>query len=237
MAEPVLQTGRTGPLDWAACGKPFPGQHRSGDAFLVSATSAGALVAVVDALGHGDEAADVAELALQSLQRSAGQPLVGALTACHAALRGSRGAAVTLVEVDLEHRRLAWAAVGNVDAAVVAWDRPRAAPTRWAVPLRGGVVGDRLPPLRQSTVTLPPEGVLLAATDGMAASCLDSTDRSSPPEVLAGRLHERHARADDDSLLLVARYGWPLGGDPGWSHSVFLGSESFTELRQGGRHA
>lgn len=207
MVDRILRHGRCGPLEWAACGAAFPGERRSGDAFLVSATEAGALVAVVDALGHGEEAAEVAELALASLRRTAGQPPVRALTACHAALQGSRGAAVTVVEVDPDRRRLVWAAVGNVDAAVVRRTPREVTTSRWSVPLRGGVVGDRLPALRESVLPLPSGGVLVAGTDGMAPAFVDATDPSLPADLLARRLHDGHARADDDSLVLVARYG------------------------------
>ncbi|MBW3555348.1 MAG: serine/threonine-protein phosphatase [Actinobacteria bacterium] len=207
MVEPVLHQGRCGPLEWAACSTAYPGQRRSGDAFLVSATETGARVTVVDALGHGDEAADVAELAVASLRRTAGQPPVTALNACHRALQGSRGAAVTLVEVDSDHRRLVWAAVGNVDAAVLTRGRRRESLTRWSVPLRGGIVGHRLPALRDSTLALPPGGVLVAATDGMAGPCLDAADPSLPVNLSARRLHHGYARSDDDALVLVACYG------------------------------
>ncbi len=207
MGERLVHEGCCRGLEWAAHGTPFPGQCRSGDGFLVSPTEAGALVAVVDALGHGDEAADVAEVALASLRHTAGQPPLTALTACHAALQGGRGAAVTLVEVDVARRRLAWVAVGNVDAAVVGRGRGGARRERWSVPLRAGVVGDRLPPLRESTLALPPRGVLVTGTDGMATAFVDAADPSMPVAELAQRLHEGHARADDDALVLVARYG------------------------------
>lgn len=207
MGEGLVEQGCCGPLEWAAHGSPFPGQQRSGDGFLVSPTEAGARVAVVDALGHGDEAADVAEVALASLRRSAGQPPLSALTACHAVLQGGRGAAVTLVDVDVARRHLVWVAVGNVDAAVVGRGRGGARRERWSVPLRAGVVGDRLPPLRESALALPPRGVLVAGTDGMATAFVDAADPSLPVAELAQRLHEDHARTDDDALVVVARYG------------------------------
>lgn len=205
MGDRVLRHGRCGGLEWAACGTAFPGQRRSGDAFVVSPTDGGALVAVVDALGHGDEAADVADLAVASLRRTVGQPPVRALTACHAALQGSRGAAVTLVMVEPEGRHLSWLAVGNVEAAVVHGGARGRTTSRWSVPLRGGVVGDRLPPLRESTLAVPPGGVLVLATDGMGTRFLDAADPSLPVDHLARHLHEGQARDDDDALVLVAR--------------------------------
>lgn len=206
LIEPVVRAGRCGAVAWAACATAFPGQVRSGDAFLVEATATGALVAVVDGLGHGEEAADVAELALVTLRAAAGRPLADCIMACHAVLRGSRGAAMTLVSVDSDRRRLTWMAVGNVEAALVRPGRDGARSTRWCVPLRGGVVGDRLPPLRDSTTELAPGDMLVAATDGLSPAFIDSVSPSSAT-ALSQHLHQRYARADDDALVLVARCG------------------------------
>ncbi len=190
------------------CATAYPGQRHSGDAFLIEATAAGALVAVVDALGHGDEAAAVAERALASLRQTAGQPLRDCLAACHGALCGSRGAVMTLMAVDPLASEVAWVAVGNVEATVVARGRTGAG-SRRSVPQRGGVVGARLPAVRESCVALAGGDTLVAATDGLAPAFLDGADLSLPPPSLARRLHAGHARDDDDALVLVARPDHP----------------------------
>ena len=211
MVEPAVQEGRCGALEWAVCASPFPGQRRSGDAFLVEGTSGGVLVAVVDGLGHGDEAAAVADRAMESLRRTAGRSPTACMAACHVALRGSRGAAVTLAAVDPDCSRLAWVAVGNVEAAVVGPRRGGRSVTRWTVTLRGGVVGDRLPPLRESNAPLRDGDVLVSATDGLAPAFLDGVDPSLPTRQLACSLHARYARADDDALVLAVRCGQGVG--------------------------
>lgn len=204
---PVVHEGRCGTLEWAVCATAYPGEQRSGDAFLVAETPGGALVAVVDGLGHGDEAADVAERAVVSLRGTVGQSPVACLTACHTVLRGSRGAAITLAQLDGDDGSLVWVAVGNVDAAVIGRGRGGRANTRFSVPLRGGVVGDRLPPLRESSAAVADGDVLALATDGISPACLDAVDLSLGTPALARRLHTTYARDDDDALVLVARTG------------------------------
>jgi phosphoserine phosphatase RsbX len=205
--EPVAWEGRCGAVEWAAYATAYPGQMRSGDAFLVEATPTGALLAVVDGLGHGEEAAAAADLAMASLRETAGSPLGDCLMACHGALRGSRGAAVTLVSVDSDHGRLTWIAVGNVEAALVRPGRDGAPAGQWSVPLRGGVVGDRLPTLRESMTGLAAGDTLVVATDGLSPAFVDAVDGSPATTALTRRLHRRYARADDDALVLVARCG------------------------------
>ena len=207
MGEPVIQEGRCGRLAWAACATAYPGQMRSGDACLVQETEAGVLIAVVDGLGHGDEAADAAEQALASLGQTAGHSLVRSLSACHDTLRGSRGAVMTLAVLDPDRSQLAWLAVGNVDAVVLRRPRWGLPQTSCAVTLRAGVVGDRLPPLREATVAMAPGDTLIAVTDGIFPSFLDDVDASLDTRALAVRLHECYSRMDDDALVLVARVG------------------------------
>lgn len=204
-----MREGRCGTIEWAVCTTAYPGQVRSGDAFLIRRTAAGVLVAVVDGLGHGDEAADVAEQALASLGRTAGLSLVASLTACHDALRGSRGVVMTVAVLDPERSQLAWLAVGNVDAVVLRRRPPGRSASSCAVVLRPGVVGDRLPPLRDATVPMTTGDTLIAATDGISPAFVDDVDLSVDVRDQAYGLHRRYSKIDDDALVLVARYGAP----------------------------
>lgn len=205
MADARLEAGRSGALEWAVCSSAYDGETRSGDAFLMEETQGGVLVGVVDGLGHGDEAADVAELALASLRRTAGRSLVASVTECHEALRSSRGAVMTLATVDGNGRGLTWLAVGNVDAAVVRGDSTGRGLQRWSLALRAGVVGDRLPPLQEATLELAPGDMLVAATDGLSPAFVDGIDPLRDARTVAASLHRGYATGDDDALVLVAR--------------------------------
>ena len=54
------------PYEYAMAGRALARERQSGDAALVLPTGAGALVAVVDGLGHGDEAALAAGAAIST---------------------------------------------------------------------------------------------------------------------------------------------------------------------------
>ena len=58
-------------IDWGAAALTLPGQSRSGDRQAVVLFPGGALVAVVDGLGHGELAAVPAETAIEVLERHA----------------------------------------------------------------------------------------------------------------------------------------------------------------------
>jgi hypothetical protein len=56
---------------------------------------AGGLVAVVDGLGHGAEAANAAKVAVRALERGGDRPLAQLFRDCHQSLIGTRGAVIS----------------------------------------------------------------------------------------------------------------------------------------------
>lgn len=58
----------TGPfVEWGVAGLPAKGHRESGDGYLVRPVAGGVLLAVVDGLGHGREAAVAAEVAVREV--------------------------------------------------------------------------------------------------------------------------------------------------------------------------
>src|SRR5439155_26853467 len=110
------RTGRapvTGVLDWAVAERPQPGESASGDLALIEPFAGGVLAAVVDALGHGTEAATTARQAITALERAPSAPAADLLRRCHEAQPGRRGAAVRLGSFDTVHATTTWRGVGN----------------------------------------------------------------------------------------------------------------------------
>jgi phosphoserine phosphatase RsbX len=193
------------PLDYAIAGRGLSGAAESGDLFLVRPSARGILVAVIDGLGHGSEAAHAAATAQRLLLASADEPLVILVKRCHAELRGTRGAAMTLAMLDIRLQTMSWIAIGNVEGLVL-----RAAPDgtreKFYVLPRGGIVGHRVPALRDASLPLSPGDLLVLATDGIAAGFDAAVDLGSPPQRIADAILARHARATDDALVLVGRW-------------------------------
>ena len=53
-------------IEWGVASRALPGETRSGDLHVVESFAGGALVAAVDGLGHGEEAADAADRVARS---------------------------------------------------------------------------------------------------------------------------------------------------------------------------
>jgi phosphoserine phosphatase RsbX len=180
------------------------GEEGSGDRLLVKGFQGGALVAVVDGLGHGREAGAAAQLAVAILNKRPGGPLATLLRTCHEALRSTRGAVISLASFNEAEARMTWAGVGNVEGVLLRAD-PRGR-RQESLLLRGGVVGGQLPSLHESCLALGKGDVLILATDGIDGSFSQDLSPRDPPQRMAEQILSRYGKKSDDALVLVARY-------------------------------
>ena len=191
---------------WGAAGHPLVGERESGDLHVVEWFSTGVLIAALDGLGHGDEAALAARAAVDLLRPHAEEGVVSVVRRCHEALRDTRGVAMSLASLDRRDGTLSWLGVGNVEGLLVRAD-PAADPPRESLMLRGGVVGYRLPALRAVTISVAPGDILVFATDGIDVGfASDVAAGDEEPQRLADRILGRWSKATDDALVVVARF-------------------------------
>lgn len=189
----------------------MPGELESGDLHLVAPFSGGVLVAAVDGLGHGPEAAAVAHSAVEILRGQPDQPVGFLLLECHRHLRGTRGAVMTLVSFRNADRQLTWQGVGNVEGLLV-WRGPDGVALRRSLLTQRGVVGgEDFHPPRTGIHYLNPATLLLLATDGIDRAFAEDALGGDPVQRLADQILLRHGRLSDDALVLAVRFP---GGDP-----------------------
>ncbi len=195
----------TGVLDWAVAARTLGGQTESGDLHLVAPFEGGALVAVIDGLGHGPEAAEAARAACTLLAQDPTWSPARLLQRCHEDLRRTRGVVMSLASFTDAPSAMAWIGVGDVEAILLRADHT-AKPAREAIVLRSGVVGYQLPPLRETRHAIAAGDVLIIATDGIRRDFADRADRDDDPQAIADAVLAGHAKGTDDALVLVARY-------------------------------
>ena len=172
---------------------------------MVHEFPSGALLAVVDGLGHGPEAASAAEIAIRILRDNAQEPLEALVRLCHRALHRTRGAVMSVASFDATAHTMAWIGVGNVEVLVLGAGL-EGERTRERLLLRRGVVGiSMLPLLHTSTISVQAGDTFIFATDGIAQNFDEGIDPAQPPQALADGILARHGRDTDDALVLVAR--------------------------------
>jgi len=128
----------------------------SGDLYLIKRLDDGVLLAVVDGVGHGDEAIAAALTAIIVMERHADAPLITLVQRCHKALATKRGAVMTVARLNARENTLTWLAVGNVEGHLFRAEFEPEHPFE-SVLLRNGLVGGQLPALQTSVLRLAPE--------------------------------------------------------------------------------
>ena len=183
---------------------PFRGETECGDAWRITASRRYIAVLVVDGLGHGPGAAEASARATAEFAESGRRQPQVALAAFDAAMRGTRGAALSFAVIDEASRALHFCGVGNVDGRVLSADAPA-----HLVP-QNGIVGHTMPTLRSSTTPWSPGARLIMHTDGISARWrLESYVglATAHPALIAGVLYRDFGRARDDATVLVLADG------------------------------
>lgn len=192
-------------IEWGFAAMPLRGEAVSGDRYIIKPFQNGILIAVVDGLGHGYEAAEASEIAIATLDTYAHEPIIPLVRRCHEALKGTRGVVMSVASFNLLDKTMTWLGVGNVEGVLLRADA-KSAISRESLQLRGGVLGYRLPQLRDSVIRLMRGDTLIFATDGIRSSFEKGIELSDKPKQIADNIMAQFARGMDDALVLVVRY-------------------------------
>lgn len=192
-------------LDLGVASRTARGETASADRHLVHQSGTATVVAVVDGLGHGDEAARAATSAIRAIEVHAAAAPTAIVARVHDHLRGTRGVVLSLARIDLVARTLTWVGVGNVAGTIVRRGADSLPAKCSSLLLAPGIVGSNLPELRPETVEFPTATTLVLATDGIDQAFEAQVGPTTPVQILADRLLQAHGRHRDDCLVLVAR--------------------------------
>ncbi len=173
-----------------------------GDAGYFRSSDSDCFLALVDVLGHGHEAHQVAMVAEAYLAEHSAEPLVGLMQGLHKALRGSRGAVASLCRVDLASGEMRFTGIGNITCRVFGAENQR-------MVSRDGIVGYMMSQPAEHVVRLAPRDVVMLASDGVR----EHFEAHDHPGLLTGSAQEiaqrvlaAFAKGDDDASCLVMRY-------------------------------
>ena len=179
--------------------RPHPAERENGDAWVVHQQENVWRVAVIDGLGHGPEAAFAAQAAVQALDAKPTAEPAAAIYTCHAALVGTRGAALSVARIDLEAARLTYAGIGNVEAHL--WQGgSRQRPISYR-----GIVGSVMRTVRSFEIPLDGPWLLALHSDGLSTRLEIPApgDAWNDPQALADALLAQWARPSDDATVVV----------------------------------
>lgn len=180
--------------------QPIPGEAESGDTHCIFDHADHALVVVIDGLGHGKEATEAARMACRAVERAQHLAPEEILARTHEALRGSRGAVMSVVRIERARRELVHAGVGNIEVRIVGADR-----TRRPVSING-IVGHGVRKLRSETFPFQPGDLLILTSDGISERWeIGPGARADDVQGIANRIALAHGKHTDDQTVVVVR--------------------------------
>ena len=191
-------------LDWGVAKFVLPEEEECGDRHLISSHENGVLIAAVDGLGHGREAANAAKTAISVLNERASDPISSLVARCHQRLRQMRGVVLSLASIHVSDAAMTWLGVGNVQGVLIRANAPEAN-TQEPLLLRAGVVGCQLPPLQPIVLPIAPGDTVYFATDGVHRAFSETLTALENPQKAADRILRQFQSGKDDALVLVTR--------------------------------
>ncbi|MEV6898818.1 ATP-binding SpoIIE family protein phosphatase [Amycolatopsis sp. NPDC051372] len=186
--------------DAAGITRPIDGEVVCGDAYAVTRSDGRLRLMMCDGSGHGPLAAAASQAAVRLFcERSDDVPehLVAQL---HSELRGTRGGAVAVADLDLGAGRVRFAGLGNIAATVVSDGRKGG---MVSVP---GVAGYQARSIRAFDYDLPPGAAVVLHSDGLTERWNPEDRRAlfaaSPLVIATVLLRDAGVRKDDASVLV-----------------------------------
>ena len=181
---------------------PIKGETVCGDAWGTSQDGATATVWVADGLGHGVHAAEASQAALDVFVEDHGGELRSLVERAHGRLQATRGAALCALRIDGASKTALCAGAGNVAVRILSGVFDRSMATQH------GTVGVQIRKPEQSSLQMPPHGVAVVHSDGLAtrwdaASIRPVLERD--PTLAAAILFRNYARGRDDTTVVVVR--------------------------------
>ena len=176
-----------------------------GDTGVIKEFDGQCFLALVDVLGHGRDAHDVALIAQAYLEQHCREEPVSVMQGLHARLKGTRGAVAAICRLETETGELTYVGTGNI---VVRLLGARA----FRFVSGDGIVGYMMSTVREQTLKLRVGDVLIMHSDGIR----EHFELSECPGILTGTaesiaagLLEQFGKKEDDASCIAVRY---LGG-------------------------
>jgi anti-sigma regulatory factor (Ser/Thr protein kinase) len=190
----------------AIMGKPYPGELISGDDGVFFQSESEFLAGVADGLGHGPEARQASNCAVEALSKTRHMYLDQIVIQLNRELAETRGCAMSIVRYKRNDRTLECTSVGDVHSHLYHLKDAHFFASTPLILGEGNLLRQKV---RVEKVLVEPGSVLVMFTDGLKSRTSLKAQLDvlrQPAIVIADHLLQNDARPDDDALVLVARF-------------------------------
>lgn len=188
-----------------------PGEKVCGDNWIFLLKNKQYRLAVIDGLGHGEQASIAANQAIESMKEHLLLPPNELLREVHNDIRKSRGVVMSVAYIDPLNKQLTYCGVGNISCKLA----------NQTVTMHGrsfnsynGIVGHTMPSTINSHIhPWDKYDILVMHSDGISARW----DLSNYPNILkhhtmilCAAIYKDHTRGNDDSTIAILRFSKSL---------------------------
>ncbi|WP_027183094.1 SpoIIE family protein phosphatase [Desulfovibrio inopinatus] len=177
--------------------------NESGDAGVIIADEDTCFIALIDVLGHGPKAAELASVVQDYLRAHNRENLDVLVQELHTHIKRSRGCVLFVGRLEIASGWFSFTGIGNINAKIFTMGDHR------TLLSRDGIVGYSMATPRLTRVQITPRDVIILTSDGVR-SHLNLFER---PELLRGnaqniaqQILSQFSKENDDASCLVLRY-------------------------------
>jgi anti-sigma regulatory factor (Ser/Thr protein kinase) len=181
---------------------PYPGEHFCGDAWSYLSIGASHVIIIADGLGHGKDAAAAADQAIEIFDEQPALSPQLLLQRIHGALRSSRGAAVLILHLGTQDRKIVCSGIGNISSAIIKGDVSKSFVTL------NGTIGHQAHRFQEFVYDWVPGSFLIFHSDGLQTKWkLDTYPglQMRHASLVAAILYRDFRRERDDITVLAMR--------------------------------
>ncbi|MDY6853246.1 MAG: ATP-binding SpoIIE family protein phosphatase [Thermodesulfobacteriota bacterium] len=190
------------PLEFGGICIPIKGEHICGDGWDAEQSEQRSLILVADGTGHGVAAAEASRAAISLFRKNISKSPAGLIKQIHEGLRNTRGAAVSIAEVDHANSIVRYAGIGNIAGLIVTSKIAKNTVSH------NGIAGLNARKIQEFSYPWNDKSILIMNSDGIR-SHLNLADHpllaNRHPSVIAAVLFRDYARGNDDTTVVVAK--------------------------------
>jgi anti-sigma regulatory factor (Ser/Thr protein kinase) len=196
------RTQETGEFEIGLAARPINGERVSGDAWSVRVERKAVQILVADGLGHGPAAAEASAAAVEAFDHRGAESPAEAVQVIHQSLRGTRGAAVAVANIDFSGGRVIFAGIGNIAGAIVTDSKVQ------SMVSHNGTAGHQVRHIREFFYPWTEGSIVIMHSDGVSAHWnppATAAFQRHHPSVIAGLVYREAARDRDDVCVVAGR--------------------------------
>lgn len=179
--------------------RPVPGLNVNGDAYLAKEWDGQTLLAVLDGLGHGEEAWIASTKAKEYLLENYANDLDRLISDLHANLHMTRGVIAELVRIDTVTKRLSFCGIGNAEVRIIS--EPPMHPASLE-----GIIGANLRKAKKFEYQYRSIKAVVLHSDGISSKFDISNfpEMYDQPQKACERIMAEYSKEYDDATIIIA---------------------------------